>query len=165
MKEKVVPTILFIILLSGCSIFDNEQREGDFHAIIGGKEYNANTVLSSRLDPFTIGGISDNPLADKQGRDWFFIDIPKFEGEGEYLILKARYYNTVSDMIVTKAKWVENSGSLTITTYNKDKRVLEGEFKFKMTAGTFADFEVGDTLNIRGTFNTVYPEGIDLTIE
>ena len=162
MKRKLVPVILFIITLSGCSIFDNEQREGDFHATIGGKEYDANTVFSSRLEPFSIGGITENPLASKEGRDWFFIDIPKFEGEGTYPVLEARYYNTVSDMSVRKADWVENSGSLTIITFDDEKRILKGSFEFKMTAATFADFEYGDTLKVKGTFDTVYPEGSSL---
>lgn len=163
MKKKIVPIILFTICVSGCSIFDNEQREGDFHANIGGKEYDANTVFSSRLEPFSIGGITENPLASKGGKDWFFIDIPKFEGEGTYPVLEARYYNVVSDMLTTKMEWVENSGTLTIITFDDDKRILKGSFEFRMTVGTFADFEYGDTLNVTGSFDTVYPEGASLT--
>lgn len=153
---KKLLSLLTVVLISGCTIFNTDSDGKSFEANIGSKSFSAE-ALAYQNDV----GNADIVIIGRKG-EWensenLEFSIVDFDGSlGKYQVRNPSYYFvTGGDAIGTYAGLDYDSvvPSVTVTNYNASSNKIRGSFNFRVVVErSFSSHEPGDEISIKGNF-------------
>lgn len=156
---KNLLSLITILILSGCSIVDDDSKRNSFEANIGSKVYLADAHAYQN----DVGN-ADIVIVGRKG-EWensqnLTFSIMDFDGSsGSYKVRKPSYYEIVGgDAFLTYAEIDHDNGvpSVTITNYNTSTFKIRGNFEFDVVVRRpFNDYEPNDVISVNGNFEAV----------